>query len=202
MTDRPFAVNILFAEIKADPKECDALRYTSNVQRLIDVTFEERIPVIISGLGNPAGIIGTAHSQGVVVMSLCGNVKQARNLEASGVDVIIAQGHEAGGHTGPIGTLTLVPQIVDAVRVPVLAAGGIGDGRSVVAALALGAEGIWMGTRFVASVEAYGHVSYKSNIVEISASDEVQMEAVLRPLGLVILSTRANSADLIRCSYN
>ena len=86
-------------------------------------------------------------------MSLCGNVQQARKLEASGVVVIIAQSHEAGGHTGRIGTLTLVPQIVDAVRVPVLAAGGIGDGRGLVAALALGAEGIWMGTRFVASVE-------------------------------------------------
>ena len=100
-------------------------------------------------------------------MSLCGNIKQARKLEASGVDVIIAQGHEAGGHTGRIGTLTLVPQIVDAVGVPVLAAGGIADGRGLVAALALGAEGIWMGTRFVASVEAYAHVNYKNKIVEI-----------------------------------
>ena len=100
-------------------------------------------------------------------MSLCGNVKQARRLEASGVDVIIAQGHEAGGHTGRIGTLTLVPQIADAVRVPVLAAGGVADGRGLVAALALGAEGVWMGTRFIASVEAYAHVNYKNRIVEI-----------------------------------
>ncbi|HKV53921.1 MAG TPA: nitronate monooxygenase family protein [Candidatus Binataceae bacterium] len=167
MTDRPFAVDILFAEVKSDPNEREAVRYTSNVQRLIDVTFEEEIPVIVSGLGNPAGIIEQAHKQGAVVMSLCGNVRQARKLEASGVDVIIAQGHEAGGHTGRIGTLTLVPQIVDAVRVPVLAAGGIADGRGLVAALALGAEGIWMGTRFVASVEAYAHVNYKSKIVEI-----------------------------------
>src|SRR5208337_3398406 len=98
---------------------------------------------------------------------LCGNVKQARRLEASGIDVIIAQGHEAGGHTGRIGTMTLVPQIVDAVRVPVLAAGGIADGRGLLAALALGAQGIWMGTRFVASVECYAHVNYKNKIVEI-----------------------------------
>jgi enoyl-[acyl-carrier protein] reductase II len=167
LTDRPFAVDILFAEVKSDPAERDAVRYTANVQHIIDVTFEERIPVIVSGLGNPAGIINTAHSQGVAVMSLCGNVKQARKLAASGVDVIIAQGHEAGGHTGRIGTLTLVPQIVDAVRVPVLAAGGIADGRGLVAALALGAEGVWMGTRFVASVEAYAHVNYKNKIVEI-----------------------------------
>lgn len=167
MTDRPFAVDILFAEIKSDPNDRDAVRYTGNVQRLIDVTFEERVPVIVSGLGNPAGIIDRAHKEGVAVMSLCGNVKQARRLEASGVDVIIAQGHEAGGHTGRIGTLTLVPQIVDAVRAPVLAAGGIADGRGLVAALALGAEGVWMGTRFVASVEAYAHVNYKNRIVEI-----------------------------------
>jgi enoyl-[acyl-carrier protein] reductase II len=167
MTDRPFAVDILFAEVKADPNTREVVRYTGNVQRLIDVTFEEKIPVIVSGLGNPAGIIDQAHKDGVVVMSLCGNVKQARKLEASGVDVIIAQGHEAGGHTGRIGTLTLVPQIADAVRVPVLAAGGIADGRGLVAALALGAEGVWMGTRFIATVEAYAHVNYKNRILEI-----------------------------------
>jgi enoyl-[acyl-carrier protein] reductase II len=167
LTDRPFAVDILFAEVKADPAAGEVVRYTGNVQRLIDVTFEEKVPVIVSGLGNPAGIVEQAHKDGVVVMSLCGNVKQARKLEASGVDVIIAQGHEAGGHTGRIGTLTLVPQIADTVRVPVLAAGGIADGRGLVAALALGAEGIWMGTRFIATVESYAHVNYKNRIIEI-----------------------------------
>ncbi len=167
MTDRPFAVDLLFAEIKADKTESHVVKYAGNVQRLIDVTFEERVPVIASGLGNPAGIIERAHREGVVVMSLCGNVKQARRLEASGIDVIIAQGHEADGHTGRIGTMTLVPQIVDAVRVPVLAAGGIADGRGLLAAIALGAQGIWMGTRFVASVECYAHVNYKNKIVEI-----------------------------------
>jgi enoyl-[acyl-carrier protein] reductase II len=167
MTDRPFAVDILFAEVKADPREGDVVRYSSNVERVIDVTFEERIPVIVSGLGNPAGIIGRAHNEGVVVMSLCGNVRQARKLEASGVDVIIAQGHEAGGHTGRVGTMALVPQIADAVRAPILAAGGIADGRGLIAALALGAEGIWMGSRFVASVEAFAHANYKNKIVEI-----------------------------------
>src|SRR3990172_2959256 len=166
MTDRPFAVDLLFAEIKVDKTDTNVVSYTGNVQRLIDVTFEEEVPVIGSGLGNPAGIIAQAHRRGVVVMSLCGNVKQARRLEASGIDVIIAQGHEAGGHTGRVGTMTLVPQIVDAVRIPVLAAGGIGDGRGLLAALALGAQGIWMGTRFVASIESYAHVNYKNKIVE------------------------------------
>src|SRR5690349_14363941 len=82
MTDRPFAVDILFAEVKADPAVKEVVRYTGNVQRLIDVTFEEKVPVIVSGLGNPAGIIEQAHNDGVVVMSLCGNVKQARKIEA------------------------------------------------------------------------------------------------------------------------
>lgn len=167
LTDRPFAVDILFAEIKADKSDDTVVRYTSNVQKLIDITFEEKVPVIVSGLGNPAGIIPQARKSGVIVMSLCGNVKQARKLEASGVDVIIAQGHEAGGHTGRVGTMALVPEVVDAVRVPVLAAGGIADGRGLVAALALGAQGIWMGTRFVASVEAFAHANYKNKIVEI-----------------------------------
>jgi enoyl-[acyl-carrier protein] reductase II len=167
MTDRPFGVDILFAEVKADPASPTVINYASNVRKLIDITFEENIPVIVSGLGNPAGIIDQAHKSGVVVMSLCGNVKQARKLEASGVDVIIAQGHEAGGHTGRIGTMTLVPQIVDAVRVPVLAAGGLADGRGLLAALALGADGVWMGSRFIASVEAFAHPNYKNKVVEI-----------------------------------
>lgn len=167
LTDRPFGVDILFAEVKADKNNPTVVRYASNVQKLIDITFEKKVPVIVSGLGNPAGIVPQARKQGVVVMSLCGNVKQARRLEASGVDVIIAQGHEAGGHTGRIGTMTLVPQIVDAVRVPVLAAGGLADGRGLLAALALGAEGVWMGSRFVASIEAYAHANYKNKIVDI-----------------------------------
>lgn len=167
LTDRPFGVDILFAEIKADKSDSTVVRYNSNVQKLIDITFEANIPVIVSGLGNPAGIIAQAHRAGVVVMSLCGNVKQARRLEASGVDVIIAQGHEAGGHTGRVGTMALVPEVADAVRVPVLAAGGIADGRGLVAAIALGAQGAWMGSRFVASIEAFAHSNYKNKIVEI-----------------------------------
>src|SRR5260370_15558798 len=135
MTDRPFAVDILFAEVKADSTEGDVVRYSSNVERVIDVTFEEKIPVIVSGLGNPTGIIGRAHNEGVVVMSLCGNVRQARKLEASGVDVIIAQGHEACGHTGRVDTMARVPQIAEARRAPILAAGGIADGRGLIAAV-------------------------------------------------------------------
>jgi enoyl-[acyl-carrier protein] reductase II len=111
-------------------------------------------------------------------MSLCGNVKQARDHAASGVDVVIAQGHEAGGHTGRVGGLVLLPAVVDAVApLPVLAAGGIADGRGLVAALALGAAGIWIGTRFIATVEAYGHDHYKSKIVALDEEGTVVTRA-------------------------
>ena len=164
-TDKPFGVDILFAQIVAEETE-QVLRYTDEVKRQIEVVLEERAPVLVSGLGNPAATVPDAHSQGIVVMSLVGNVKQARRLAAAGVDVIIAQGHEAGGHTGRVGTMALLPQVVDAVEAPVLAAGGIADGRGLIAALALGASGIWMGTRFVATAEALAHDNYKNRIVE------------------------------------
>jgi enoyl-[acyl-carrier protein] reductase II len=173
LTDRPFGVDILFAQVKADPAAPDVVRYTDSVQRLVDVTLEERAPVLVAGLGSPAGAIADAHAHGMVVMALAGNVRQATRMAADGVDVIIAQGHEAGGHTGRVGTMALVPQVVDAVDVPVLAAGGIADGRGLVAALALGACGVWMGTRFIATVEALAHDNYKDRIVAIDEEGTV-----------------------------
>lgn len=172
-TDKPFGVDILFAQIKVERTDQVVLRYTDEVNKQIEIVLEERVPVLVSGLGTPAGVIPSAHKQGMIVLSLAGNVKQAKRLAADGVDVIIAQGHEAGGHTGRVGTMALVPQIVDAVRKPVLAAGGIADGRGLVAALALGASGVWMGTRFVASEEALAHSNYKNKIVEIDEEGTV-----------------------------
>jgi enoyl-[acyl-carrier protein] reductase II len=171
-TDKPFGVDILFAQIKADRTD-QVVRYTDEVRRLIAVVLEERVPVLIAGLGSPAGVVPDAHAQGMTVMALAGNVKQAKRMAAEGVDIIIAQGHEAGGHTGRIGTMALVPQVVDAVQTPVLAAGGLADGRGLIAALALGASGVWMGTRFVASVEALAHGNYKNKIVEIDEEGTV-----------------------------
>jgi enoyl-[acyl-carrier protein] reductase II len=98
---------------------------------------------------------------------LIGNTKNAKRVAAGGVDVIVAQGYDGGGHTGRVGTFSLLPAVVDCVNQPVAAAGGIADGRGLVAALALGACGIWMGTRFVASKEAYAHINYKNKIAEI-----------------------------------
>lgn len=176
LTDRPFGVDILFGEVKG-PQDEAVTRYTDTTQRMVDVVIDEAVPVLVSGLGSPRGAIADAHAQGMQVMSIVGNVRHALRLEADGVDWLIAQGHEAGGHTGRIGTLALVPQIVDAVKLPVLAAGGIADGRGLVAALALGACGAWMGTRFVAAREAYCHDNYKNRIIDISEEGTVVSRA-------------------------
>lgn len=172
MTDRPFGIDILFAQVR-DPENPDAISYTDSVNEFIEIAMQERVPVIISGLGSPARIIPRAHELGIKVMSIVGNVRQARRLAAVGVDALIAQGHEAGGHTGRIGGMTLLPAVVDAVDLPVIAAGGIADGRGLAAALALGACGVWMGTRFVASREAVAHDNYKQRIVEIDEEGTV-----------------------------
>ena len=176
-TDRPFGVDILFATVSTTGAETD--RFTDDVRGWVDVTLEERVPVLVAGLGSPGPVTADAHRLGVKVMALCGNVKQARALAASGVDVVIAQGHEAGGHTGRVAGLVLLPAVVDAVApVPVVAAGGIADGRGLAAALALGAVGVWMGTRFIASPEAYCHENYRQKVVAIDEEGTVVTRAV------------------------
>lgn len=174
-TDKPFGVDILFAEAQGD--DATAAGYSDEVQAHIEVTFEEKAPVIVSGLGNPGRIVPRAHDAGVTMMALVGTSRQARQVAAAGVDVVIASGHEGGGHVGRVGTLPLVAKVVDSVDIPVLAAGGLSDGRSLVAALALGAQGVWMGTRFIATLEARGHANYKNKIVEIDEDGTVVTRA-------------------------
>lgn len=121
----------------------------------MEVVIEEKIPVFASGLGNPAQWMDRLKANGTKVLSLVGNTKNARRVADAGADVVVAQGTEAGGHTGRIATFALVPQVIDAVApVPVVAAGGIGDGRGLAGALALGAIGVWCGTAFLVSKEA------------------------------------------------
>ena len=103
LTDRPFGVDILFGQVKSERSDAVA-EYSTQVQQQIDVVLEARVPVLISGLGSPAGVLDAAHARGMTVMSVIGNVRQARRLAAAGVDLLIAQGHEAGGHTGRIGS--------------------------------------------------------------------------------------------------
>jgi len=125
------------------------------IEEQFQVCIEEEVPILVSALGNPEWMLPQARAHGMKVLGLVGNVKEARQVAATGVDIIIAQGHEGGGHTGRIGTLALIPQVVDAVHpTPVVAAGGIGDGRGLVASLALGAVGVWCGTAFAISHEA------------------------------------------------
>lgn len=141
-------------DVEVPPLEVDS-DFVLGAKKQIDVILEEQVPVFASGLGSPESIIPRAHARGMKVVGLVGNVRNARRVANSGADIIVAQGHEAGGHTGRIGTLALVPQVVDAVHpLPVVAAGGVGDGRGLVASLAMGACGVWVGTAFLLAHEA------------------------------------------------
>jgi enoyl-[acyl-carrier protein] reductase II len=175
LTNRPFGVDILFAKTDAGGSEVES--YTKEVEDQVQAVLDCRVPVLISGLGNPILAIDAAHDLGIVVMSVVGTARHAVRLAQAGVDAVIGQGHEAGGHTGPIGTAVLIPQLVDSVEIPVVAAGGLVDGRGLVASLALGATGVWMGTRFIAAEEAHAHDNYKQRIASISEEGTVVTRA-------------------------
>ena len=153
-TDKPFGVDLLTA-MPGD--------MVAQVERLI----EEGASVFVAGLGIPADVVELCHRHNVLVVNMCGKVAHARAAVDAGCDLVVAQGTEAGGHTGQVATMPLVPLIVDAVgdQVPVVAAGGIFDGRGLAAALALGADGVWLGTRFIATVEARAVTGYKDALV-------------------------------------
>ncbi|MBI2361504.1 MAG: nitronate monooxygenase [Deltaproteobacteria bacterium] len=142
------------------------------VRRQLDVILEERVQVLAIGLGDTREVVPLAHAQGMKVLALAGNVRHAVRHARNGVDVIVAQGYEAGGHTGNIANFALIPQVVDAVRpTPVVAAGGIADGRGLAAALSLGAVGVWCGTVFLISQESAIHSDYRNQIVTGSTED-------------------------------
>jgi nitronate monooxygenase len=138
----------------------------------VQVVMEEDVQVFASGLGDPSWVVPMARKKGMKVMGLAGTVGNAKRQIQAGVDIVIATGYEAGGHTGKIATLPLIPQVVDAVSpVPVLAGGGIGDGRGVAAALSLGAVGVWVGTAFLVSDECEIPAANKDQIINGSSSD-------------------------------
>jgi NAD(P)H-dependent flavin oxidoreductase YrpB (nitropropane dioxygenase family) len=147
---------------------------------LLDVAFSHRIRLIASALGAPpSSLIERAHSHDVVVAALAGNVLHARRHRDAGVDLIVAQGTEAGGHTGEIGTMVLVPDVVDAVApTPVLAAGGIGSGRQIAAAMALGAEGVWCGSVWLTTEEAETHPLVKQKFLTATSGDTVRSRSL------------------------
>lgn len=138
-----------------------------------EIVLAEGVSVLTCGLGTPPEIVDRAHAAGIVVISLVGSRRAALEVEAAGTDVIVAQGHEAGGHTGRVTTLVLIPQVVDAVNIPVLAAGGIVDGRGLAAALMLGASGALIGTRLLATPEARTSSAHKDAVAAMVDDDTV-----------------------------
>jgi enoyl-[acyl-carrier protein] reductase II len=154
LTDKPFGVDLLTAA-------------PGDMAAQVKMIIENGASVFVAGLGVPRDVVTLCHDHGLIVVNMCGKVRHAVAAVEAGCDIVVAQGTEAGGHTGQVATFPLVPQIVDAVgeRVPVVAAGGIFDGRGLAAALALGADGIWVGTRFIATPEARAVSGYKDALL-------------------------------------
>lgn len=153
-TGRPFGVDLLTA-------------MPGDLAGQVGQVIAEGARVFVAGLGIPGAVVDMCHRHGVLVASMCGKVTHARRAVDAGCDLVVAQGTEAGGHTGRVATLALVPAVIDAVGdiVPVVAAGGIVDGRGLAAALCLGADGVWVGTRFVATPEAQTVRGYKEALI-------------------------------------
>lgn len=157
LTDKPFGVNIMMLSPFAED--------------IVGIVCDEGVPVVTTGAGSPGKYIKKLKEYNVKIIPVVPTVSLAVRLEREGVDAFIVEGTEAGGHIGELTTMALVPQIVDAVKIPVIAAGGIGDGRGFLAALSLGAEGVQMGTRFVCSTEAKVHLNYKEAIIKAKDRD-------------------------------
>jgi enoyl-[acyl-carrier protein] reductase II len=172
LTDKPFAVDLLAP-------------LPEMMRPHMPVLIEEKVRVFVAGLAVPSEFIQTMHEHGMKVIVMCGKVHHAEKAQEAGADVVVAQGTEAGGHTGEIGGMSLVPQTIDAVKLPVLAAGGISDGRGIAAALALGAQGVVVGTRFIATDEAAAAIEYK--------------EAILKARDDSTLRTRCYTGKTARC---
>jgi enoyl-[acyl-carrier protein] reductase II len=151
-TSRPFALNIMLM--------------SPFVAEVIQVALEEGVSIVATGGGNPGVYISTFKEAGIKVMPVVSSVALAKRLERAGADALVAEGMESGGHIGEIATMALVPQVVDSVSIPVVAAGGIGDGRGLAAALCLGAQGVQLGTRFVCAEECVAHPNFKQKLLE------------------------------------
>ena len=151
LTNKPFGVNVMLMNPEAD--------------EIAKVIVEEGVQVVTTGAGNPGKYLASWKEAGIKVAPVVASVALAKMMERAGVDAVIAEGTESGGHIGAATTMTLVPQVVDAVNIPVIAAGGIADGRGFAAAMMLGAEAVQMGTRFVVAKESIVHENYKKKIL-------------------------------------
>ncbi len=159
LTDKPFGVNVMLMSPFADD--------------VMKVILEEKPAVVATGAGNPAKYIPDLKAAGIKVMPVVPSVALAQRMEKCGADAIIAEGTEAGGHIGELTTMVLIPQVCDAVSVPVVAAGGIADSRGTAAAFALGADAIQVGTRFICSTECIAHDNYKQAVLKAKDRDAV-----------------------------
>ena len=159
LTDNPFGVNVMLLNPNAD--------------EVAKIVVEEGVRVVTTGAGNPGKYMELWKSAGVRVMPVVASVAMAKLMERAGADAVVAEGMESGGHIGSTTTMALVPQVADAVEIPVIAAGGIADGRGLAAAFMLGAEGVQLGTRFVASTESIVHRNYKETILKAKDIDSV-----------------------------
>ena len=157
LTDKPFGVNVMLLN--------------PNAAEVAQIVIEEGVKVVTTGAGNPGKFMDAWKQAGVVVIPVVASVAMARMMERGGADAVIAEGMESGGHIGEETTMTLVPQVADAVSIPVIAAGGIGDGRGIAAAFMLGAEAVQIGTRFVVSKESIVHENYKERIIKAKDID-------------------------------
>jgi enoyl-[acyl-carrier protein] reductase II len=165
-TDKPFGVDLLTAA-------------PGDMTRDVNAMADRGATVFVAGLGVPRDVIDLCHQRNMLVVNMCGKVRHAIAAVEAGCDIVVAQGTEAGGHTGTVATFALVPQVVDAVghRVPVVAAGGMYDGRHLAAALTLGADGVWVGTRFIATPEARAVIGYKDKLLAMQEDDTVVTRA-------------------------
>lgn len=159
LTDRPFGVNLMLL--------------TPHIDEIVQMVLDEHVPVVTTGAGNPGKYMSALKEAGIKVIPIVPSVALARRMESIGADAIIGEGMEAGGHIGDLTTMVLTPQLVDAVEVPVLAAGGIADGRGVAAAFALGAEGVQVGTRFMCAEECTIHPAVKAEVIKAKDRDTV-----------------------------
>ena len=157
LTDKPFGVNIMLMSPYAD--------------EIAQVIVEEKVPVVTTGAGNPEKYMKMWKEAGVKIIPVIASVAHAKRMERCGADAVVAEGCESGGHIGETTTMVLVPQVVDAVNIPVIAAGGIADGRGIAAAFMLGAKAVQMGTHFVATTECWAHQNYKDMILKAKDID-------------------------------
>ena len=190
LTDKPFGVNIMLLSENAD--------------ELSEMVIEEGVKVVTTGAGNPGKYIEKWKNAGIKVIPVVASVALARRMERAGADAIIAEGCEAGGHIGKLTTMVLIPQVVDAVNIPVIAAGGIGDGRGIAASFMLGAKGVQVGTRFLVANECTIHENYKDAVIKSKDIDTVvtgrstghPVQVIKNKLAREYLNLEKNNASL------